>query len=91
MSNFASMTEKDLHKLLKKIENSQAIDNISDIARMMSNIVVNDKNMSMENKMRFVFLYCQLKNECRNISEVLLSPNKQNNSIVNKIMSIFFK
>jgi len=57
------MTEKDLHKLLKKIDEYESLDALSEIVSLMKNIVVEDKNMAVDDKMRFLFLYFQYRNE----------------------------
>ncbi len=79
------MTEKKLHKLLKDIEKLDTIDTISEIARKMSNVVIKDKNMSIENKMRFLFLYYQHISECKTNSLLLIYSKEEKQSIIKKI------
>ena len=79
------MTEKKLHKLLKDIEKLDTIDTISEIARKMSNVVIKDKNMSIENKMRFLFLYYQHISECKTNSLLLIYSKEEKHSIIKKI------
>lgn len=57
------MNSKKIQEIFKEVDRMEDADCLVDIARMMKDIVRQDKYMSIENKMKYLSLYIQYRQE----------------------------